>query len=74
MRRHGMTQCGTQITLEVYKWDIVWVEMYMGWEGWEEERAHGICMTSPLLNCDQNDNFERGCEGKLILKNLNISG
>ena len=46
----------------------------MGWEGWEEERAHGICMTSPLLNCDQNDNFERGCEGKLILKNLNISG
>ena len=43
-----------------------YIYIYMGWEGWGEERDNGLCVNLPLLNCERNGNCERGCKGKLI--------
>ena len=69
------------ITFAVDKWMMGGGEaaIYLGWEGWVAERAHGICATLPLLFCPsrkktRNGNCEQGCEGKLITKNPSLSG
>ena len=38
-----------KVTLAGDKWDMGWGAMSLGWAGWGVERAHGICMPSPLF-------------------------
>ena len=72
MERHGM-----DITLDMDKWEMGWVWIYLGLAGRGAERAHGLCALFPLLSCQQkvrNGNCERGCEGRLIPKKSSLSG
>ena len=72
MARHGV-----ELTLEVDKYEMGWVSMYMWWVGWGEERAHGLCKLVSLLSCPEkvrDGNCERGCEGKLIPKKSILNG
>ena len=73
VRQHGMARRGVELALEVDKYEMGWVSMSLVWTGWGAELAHGLYALFSLLPCLQkvrNGNYERGCKGKLISKEV----
>ena len=70
-----MERRGAELTFAVYKWEIGWGAISLGWSGWVADYDHGICTLFPLFPCPRkviNVNCGQGCEGKLIPKKLSL--
>ena len=42
VQRREMVRRSMTLTLAVYKWNMGWGEMSLGWAGWGAERDHGL--------------------------------